>query len=43
MLKQAGYLNELGRKDDAIAVLRQARERFPDDKEVADMLRALGG
>lgn len=43
VLKQAGYLNELGRKDDAIAVLRQARERFPDDKEIADMLRALGG
>jgi tetratricopeptide (TPR) repeat protein len=43
VLKQAGYLNQLGRKDEAIAVLRQARERFPDDGEIAEMLRALGG
>lgn len=43
VLKQAGYLNQLGRKDEAVAVLRQALERFPDDKEVAEMLRALGG
>lgn len=43
VLKQAGYLNQLGRKDEAVAVLRQARERFPDDQEIAEMLRALGG
>ncbi|MER3412680.1 MAG: hypothetical protein C4341_00255 [Armatimonadota bacterium] len=43
VLKQAGYLRELGRKDEAIAVLRQARDRFPNDSEIVEMLRALGG
>lgn len=43
VLKHAGYLNALGRKSEAIAVLRQALERFPDDKEINEMLRSLGG
>lgn len=43
VLKQAGYLNELGRREEAIAVLRRARERFPEDKEIAELLRTIGG
>jgi predicted Zn-dependent protease len=43
VLKQAGYLRDLGKKEEAIAALRNALERFPGNPEILKMLESLGG
>ncbi len=43
VLKHAGYLRDLGKKAQAISVLRGALERFPGNAEILKMLQDLGG